>query len=124
MTFRDNGIFLLHIASSLEKIAEYLHEIDEEAFSMNTLVQDAVVRNYEIIGEAAKNITDDFRDKHPDIDWKGMAGLRDILIHQYFGIDLINVWNISQTHVPDVLAKIKALPEYQSAKKSIDQDLS
>ena len=97
MTVRDNGVFLLHIATSLEKIVQYLHNMDQESFSQNSLVQDAVVRNYEIIGEAAKNITDDFRVMHPEIDWRGMAGLRNILIHQYFGIDLLNVWNISQT---------------------------
>lgn len=57
MKIRDNGVFLLHIATSFEKIVKYLQGMDEEAFSKNPLVQDAVVRNYEIIGEAAKNIT-------------------------------------------------------------------
>ena len=117
MKVRDNGVFLLHIATSFEKIVKYLQGMDKEAFSKNPLVQDAVVRNYEIIGEAAKNITEDFRALHPEIDWRGMAGLRDILIHQYFGIDLNNVWNISKVHAPDTLAKIQALPEYQTAKK-------
>ncbi|OQA81992.1 MAG: hypothetical protein BWY31_03490 [Lentisphaerae bacterium ADurb.Bin242] len=117
MKLHDNGVFLLHIADSFEKIAQYLGGMDKESFFKNSLTQDAVVRNYEIIGEAARNITDDFRALHPEIDWRGMAGLRNILIHQYFGIDLNNVWNISKVHAPDTLAKIQALPEYQTAKK-------
>ena len=117
MKLHDNGVFLLHIADSFEKIAQYLGGMDKESFFKNSLTQDAVVRNYEIIGEAARNITDDFRAQHPEIDWRGMAGLRNILIHQYFGIDLNNVWNISKVHAPDTLAKIQELPEYQTAKK-------
>ena len=74
--------------------------MSEEAFACTSLVQDAVIRNYEIIGEAAKNIPDNFRVLHQKIDWSGMAGLRDILIHQYFGIDLISIWNISQKQAP------------------------
>lgn len=119
MKLHDNGVFLLHIADSFEKIAQYLGGMDKESFFKNSLTQDAVVRNYEIIGEAARNITDDFRALHPEIDWRGMAGLRNILIHQYFGIDLNNVWNISKVHAPDTLAKIQALPEYQTAKKRL-----
>jgi uncharacterized protein with HEPN domain len=116
---RDNSIFLLHIAESFEKIIQYLDGMSEEAFACTSLVQDAVIRNYEIIGEAAKNISDDFRALHQEIDWSGMAGLRDILIHQYFGIDLISIWNISQKQAPDTLEKIQALPEYQTAKNII-----
>ena len=96
MKKHDNGVFLLHIASSFEKILLYVKDMTENEFSTNSLVQDAVVRNYEIIGEAAKNVSEEFRVQHPEIDWRGMAGFRDVLIHQYFGIDLINVWNISQ----------------------------
>ena len=117
----DNGIFLLHIESSLQKILQYLENVTKEEFFSNPLVQDAVVRNYEIIGEATKHISDDLRIKYPDIDWRGMAGLRDILIHHYFGIDLLNVWNISQTLAADILAKIRTLPEFQAAQEKLDK---
>ena len=95
----DNGIFLLHIESSLQKILQYLENVTKEEFFSNPLVQDAVVRNYEIIGEATKHISDDLRIKYPDIDWRGMAGLRDILIHHYFGIDLLNVRELNLCEV-------------------------
>ena len=106
MKKHDNGVFLLHIASSFEKILLYVKDMTENEFSTNSLVQDAVVRNYEIIGEAAKNVSEEFRVQHPEIDWRGMAGFRDVLIHQYFGIDLINVWNISQNQAEKVLKQI------------------
>ena len=110
MKKHDNGVFLLHIASSFEKILLYVKDMTENEFSTNSLVQDAVVRNYEIIGEAAKNVSEEFRVQHPEIDWRGMAGFRDVLIHQYFGIDLINVWNISQNQAEKVLKQITAVP--------------
>ena len=119
MKKHDNGVFLLHIASSFEKILQYVKDMTENEFSTNSLVQDAVVRNYEIIGEAAKNVSEEFRVQHPEIDWRGMAGFRDVLIHQYFGIDLINVWNISQNQAEKVLKQITALPEYVIAKANL-----
>lgn len=119
MKKHDNGVFLLHIASSFEKILLYVKDMTENEFSTNSLVQDAVVRNYEIIGEAAKNVSEEFRVQHPEIDWRGMAGFRDVLIHQYFGIDLINVWNISQNQAEKVLKQITALPEYGIAKANL-----
>eukprot|EP00831_Metopus_contortus_P080414 TRINITY_DN8226_c0_g2_i1.p4 TRINITY_DN8226_c0_g2~~TRINITY_DN8226_c0_g2_i1.p4 ORF type:complete len:133 (+),score=16.38 TRINITY_DN8226_c0_g2_i1:384-782(+) len=105
----------------LRRQSSYLNGMSEETFACDSLVQDAVIRNYEIIGEAAKNIPGNFRILHPGIDWSGMAGLRDILIHQYFGVDLISIWNISQKQAPDTLKKIQALPEYKTAKNIIDK---
>lgn len=79
------------------------------------------MRNFEIIGEAAKHVPDDFRAKYPDIKWRGMAGLRDVLIHEYFGIDLENVWNISQSNLPETLEQIKALPEFIAAQSLLSE---
>ena len=118
----DIGVYLLHIADSCEKILRYLQNVEEADFAENEMVQDAVLRNFEIIGEAAKHIPDDYRDLHSEIKWRGMAGLRDILIHEYFGIDLVNVWNISKGAIPETLVLIKALPEYLAARKSIENE--
>ena len=66
----------------------------------STLLQDAVIRNFEIIGEATKNLSLDFRERHPEIPWRKMAGLRDVLIHNYMGVNARMVWNIVKNDLP------------------------
>ena len=113
------GFYLLHIADSCEKILRYTRDMKHGDFIADQMVQDAVLRNFEIIGEAAKHVPDDFRARHSEINWRGMAGLRDILIHEYFGIDLVNVWNISKDSLPEMLKALEALPEYVAAKTAL-----
>lgn len=89
---RDESVYLRHILDAIVKIETYLHGIDEKAFYKNTLIQDGVIRQLEIIGEATKRLSDELRGKHADIPWQDMAGMRDKLIHDYFGVDLEKVW--------------------------------
>jgi uncharacterized protein with HEPN domain len=72
----------------------------EEDFLKNSIVQDAVIRNFEIIGEAVKHLTLEFQDEYRSIPWKDIAGMRDSLIHDYIGVDLWTVWNTVQTYIP------------------------
>ncbi len=96
---------------SIEKIEEYTSNVDEEEFYENSFVQDAVLRRLEIIGEAVKNIPEDFRTKYPDIPWRQIAGMRDILIHAYFGVNLRRIWKVIKEDIPELKLKILKILE-------------
>jgi len=89
---RDDTVYLSHILDALRQIAEYTANLDYNGFRAARMVQDAVIRQFEIIGEATKNCSEEFRAEHPGIPWKDLAGFRDKLIHQYFGVDISLVW--------------------------------
>jgi uncharacterized protein with HEPN domain len=93
-------------ASSL--IATYI-EPGHEAFVAESMRQDAVVRQLEIIGEAAKRISLELRSKHPSVPWRRIAGLRDVLIHQYMGIDIEAVWEVARREIPQLRKDIEAI---------------
>lgn len=95
-------IYIEHIAECIKKIKEYTIGIDENGFLQNPLIQDAVIRNFEIIGEVTKHLNDDFRAKYSKIEWKKIAGMRDKLIHDYIGVDLWAVWAVVETILPDL----------------------
>lgn len=105
---KDNKVYLASIIDSINKILEYTKD-GQGAFLNNSMIQDAVIRNLEILGEATKNITTDLRDSKPDIPWRKMAGLRDVLIHDYLGIDVYIVWNVVQDELPELKVKIESL---------------
>ena len=107
---RDDQVYLAHVMDALQQITIYTVGMNEKKFLENRLVQDGVIRQFEIVGEATKNISISFRDRHPFIPWKDLAGFRDKLIHQYFGIDLETVWRSVVVDVPmlqDEISKIK-----------------
>jgi len=106
MTIKDNLVYLKHILDAINKIEQYIKKIDENKFSKDTLIQDGVIRQIEIIGEATKNLSEDFRDKHKQVPWKDIAGMRDKLIHGYFGVDINAVWDTVKKDLPNLKAEI------------------
>ena len=99
---KENRIYIEHILDSIAKIEKYTESINVNEFIDNDLIQDGVIRNFEIIGEATKNLSNEFRKKYPNIPWKNISGMRDILIHDYLGIDLFAVWETIEQDLPSL----------------------
>lgn len=97
---RDDAVYLAHILDALRQIVEYTRGMDFESFRTTRMVQDAVIRQFEVVGEATKNLSAGFRERNDTIPWKDLAGFRDKLIHQYFGVDLATVWRSVADDVP------------------------
>jgi uncharacterized protein with HEPN domain len=106
---KDPKIFLQHIIESIEEIEKYTCNQNKVKFSKATMMQDAVMRRLEIIGEAVKNIPKSYKNKYPKISWREIAGMRDILIHEYFGININIVWNTIQKDIPKLKKSIQEL---------------
>jgi uncharacterized protein with HEPN domain len=106
---RNVTLYLGDIADSISAIEEYTGKITEGDFYSNRLVQDAVVRRLEIIGEAAKNIDDEFRSKYPEIPWKKIAGMRDIIAHGYFGVKPERIWDILNENLPELKKQVSSI---------------
>jgi uncharacterized protein with HEPN domain len=97
---RDFLLYLDDISLSMSRIQEYLNDLDFQQFKWDYKTVDAVVRNFEIIGEASKNIPKDIKDQYPQIPWEEMYRLRNRISHEYFGIDYEILWDIAKNHLP------------------------
>jgi len=105
---RDEA-WLLDIAEAGRAIEEFIAGLDRAAFLEDRKTQSAVLHQILILGEAAKRVTDTYRHDHPDIPWRQMAGMRDVVIHAYDSVDLDEVWNTATGDVPELLAQIRPL---------------
>ncbi|MDZ4725866.1 MAG: DUF86 domain-containing protein [Leptospira sp.] len=106
---KNDQLYLAHILQSVNRILEYIAGISETDFDANYLVQDAVIRQLEIIGEATKRLSDELRTANPQIPWKDMAGMRDVLIHDYLNVDLNIVWKTAKQYIPPLKVQIEQL---------------
>ena len=106
---KDDKIYIDHILQSIDRIEDYLSGKDHQAFSDDFMAQDAVVRQLEIIGEATKRISKDLRNLNPQVPWTDMAGMRDILIHDYIDVDLDIVWKTASESIINLKSLLQNL---------------
>jgi uncharacterized protein with HEPN domain len=111
-------VYLLHILEAIGWINSYT-TAGQTSFLGERMIQDAVIRNLEVIGEAVKNLSPELRVEHPDIPWQRIAGLRDVLIHHYFGVNLNTVWGIVENRLPELEAVVRALLEIADGKAKL-----
>lgn len=113
---RDETIYLKHIRDAILRIEHYVERVDEEGFLKHPLIQDGVIRQIEIIGEAVKHLDREFRALYRDVPWQDIAGTRDKLIHDYFGVDLEKVWLMVVQDIPVLKMQIKQMLDDLTAR--------
>lgn len=106
---RDWSFRIKDIIKAITKIEQYLDQMTFSEFKKNEMAIDAVVRNFEIIGEAANNIPDDVENANPQVPWKQMVEMRNFLIHEYFGVDLNTVWQTAHKYLPELKEQLLQL---------------
>lgn len=104
---KNANIFIEHILESIQLIEEYSLHLTDDTFKKNKAAQDAIIRRLEIIGEAAKNVPLSIKERYSNIPWKQMAGMRDVLIHEYFDVDLALTWTVVKRELPLVKEKLQ-----------------
>lgn len=106
--------YLRHILDEISYIEDAIYNIEEADFLADETLKRSFVRSIEIIGEAAKKVPADFKDEHSDVDWKRIAGMRDKLIHDYFGVDYHIVWDVATNKLPELRQKIEEIMKEKS----------
>ncbi|HEY9583086.1 MAG TPA: DUF86 domain-containing protein [Candidatus Paceibacterota bacterium] len=105
-----DSLFIKHILEAIANIEEFLHEVNHDKFISDKLIQSAVVRQIEIVGEATKNLSVELREQNKGVPWQDITGMRDMLIHEYFGVDLEEVWQTATVDVPALKQIIEKHP--------------
>ena len=99
---KSNQTYLKHILEAIEKIESYIGDSDFAAFQKNNMMLDAVVRELQIIGEATKQLSEDFRDQHAEVPWPKIRAMRNYLVHEYFGVNVKVVWDTCAINLPEL----------------------
>ena len=116
---RDLRVYLQDIWESILAVEEYTKEVAKDEFFHNQQLQDAVLRRLEIMGEAVKYISEDFKSKYPAVAWSKIAGLRDVLIHQYFAVNLKRIWEIIRSDLPELKKYFVAIKEGENSWEGV-----
>jgi uncharacterized protein with HEPN domain len=114
---KNDSAYLSHILNSIERIEDYTKGMEKDDFLSSNLVQDGTIRQIEIIGEAARNLSKDIREKYSQISWSDIAGMRDRLIHHYFGVNLNAVWDTVKIDLPILKDEIMGILDVMDIEK-------
>jgi len=108
---KDDTVYMKHILDAIHRVEEYTQNIEYKDFIENHLIQDGVIRQIEIIGEAVKRLSNEIREKYTDVPWKDIVGMRNKLIHNYFGVDVDAVWETVKKDIPVLKKKLIGIKE-------------
>jgi len=114
---KDDLVYVHHIRDAIAQIEKYVKHMTYKKFGRSRMVQDAVVRQVTIIGEAARNLSPEFRQNHPEIPWAKVIGMRNVLVHDYFGIDIGEVWRVTQDDLPALKKQVGRI--LRDARKNV-----
>jgi len=114
---KNDSVYLRHILNSIERIEDYTEGMEKDDFLSSNLVQDGTIRQIEIIGEATKNLSKNIREKYSQISWSDIAGMRDRLIHHYFGVNLNAVWDTVKIDLPILKDEILVILDVLETEK-------
>ena len=114
---KEDIVFIKHIRDSILRVERFMGGMNFEKFKTEELVQSGVIRQLEIIGEASKNISTKFKNSHPEIEWKEMAGMRDKLIHFYFGVNLKTAFSTVKENIPVLKEQIESILKNEEGQK-------
>jgi len=116
---KDDRLYLIHIKESIERIEEYTRD-GKEAFFADHKAQDAVLRNLHRLTEATQRISPDLKYKHPQVDWRTISAFRNVVVHDYLGVDLARIWDVVEKDLPDLkqnITEILEMPKQEFEKK-------
>lgn len=106
---KDDKLYLIHISECIERVESYVHDVDKNAFLESSLIQDAVIRNLQVMAESTQRLSDKIKDNQPHIDWLKISGFRNVLVHDYLGVDPLRVWNIILNELPVLKKAIREM---------------
>jgi len=106
---KDDRLYLIHIKECIERIESYLGDADKKEFINSTLLQDALIRNLQVLAESTQCLSDKIKESRQDIEWYRIAGFRNILVHNYLGLDLETVWNIVVNDLPTLSKAVEEM---------------